>query len=293
MARMGMDVEAVESIARGIQGDAERLGELTASVEALVRRLPGLWRGSDATRFVEQRWPQHRTTLAAVQESVRGLGQSALNNAADQRAASDATAGGVATNAHFGGAVDPSWWAAAGGGLHGATDLAATVSDTEVPKAFRMLGPVVGGLQIVTGTVDGVTAYRDGDWGRLGGDAVDVALAGAGLAAGALAAPEIVTGLAAFGIAKAAVDASIPYSAQSQDQLLDYEARKMFGVGTSGMTPAQATALSERYSGPVGMVTMVSDKMSETTDDAVSQIGGVVNGAADGIGTVWHWMTGH
>ncbi len=293
MARMGMDVEAVESIASGIQGDAERLGQLTAGVEALVRRLPGLWHGNDATRFVEQSWPQHRAALVSVRESVQGLGQSALHNAAEQRQASGAPAGGVVTGTHPGGATDPSWWAAAGGGLHGAADLAAGLSGTEVPKAFSVLGRWVGGLQIVTGTVDGVAAYQGGDWGRLGGDAVDVALAGAGLVAGAVAAPEVAVGLLALGIAKSAVDASIPYSTQSQDHLLEYEAQKMFGVGTGSMTPAQATALSERYSGPVGVVTMVSDKMSETTDDAVSQVRGVATGAAEGIGTVWRWMTGH
>ena len=88
MARMGMDVEAVESIAKGIQSDADRLGQLTTSIEALVRRLPGLWEGADAMRFVNDWWPQHRKTLGAVQESVRGLGQSALNNASEQRQAS-------------------------------------------------------------------------------------------------------------------------------------------------------------------------------------------------------------
>lgn len=93
MARMGMDVDAVESIARSIQGDADRLGQLTANVEALVRKLPGLWDGADASRFVQQWWPQHRKTLTAVQESVRGLGQSALNNAAEQRQASNASGG--------------------------------------------------------------------------------------------------------------------------------------------------------------------------------------------------------
>lgn len=97
MARMGMDVDAVESIARAIQGDADRLGQLTANVEALVRKLPGLWDGADATRFVQEWWPQHRKTLTAVQESVRGLGQSALNNAAEQRQASGTGAAPVVT----------------------------------------------------------------------------------------------------------------------------------------------------------------------------------------------------
>ncbi len=108
MARMGMDVDAVELIARSIQGDADHLGQLTANVEALVRKLPGLWDGADATRFVHEWWPQHRKTLGAVQESVRGLGQSALNNASEQRQASAAPGAGGADSHASGSGRTPS-----------------------------------------------------------------------------------------------------------------------------------------------------------------------------------------
>lgn len=297
---MGMDVAAVESIARGIQGDAERLGQLSASIEALVGRLPSVWSGRDATSFVEEWRSRHRATLAAVQTSVQGLGQSALANAADQRAASAAASAPAAAGAH-GADPEPSWWLNAGAQVHGAADLAVATSRAgahdafPVPRAFEVLGHVVGGLQVVTGTVDGVNAVQDGDWGRLAGDATDVALSGLGLAAlagGALAAPEVAAGLAAFGVAKGVIDATIPYSAQSLTQLLDYEAHRMFGVDQSAMTPAQATALAQRYSGPTGAFTMVGDKLNESTDEAVGAIGGVVSNGVDGIKSIWQWATG-
>ncbi|MBU4215508.1 MAG: CHAP domain-containing protein [Actinobacteria bacterium] len=85
-----MDVDAVEQIGRGLQTDAEALAALTTKVDALVRRLPGLWEGKDANDFVSIWWPQHRRSLQEVRSNIAGLGQSALNNASEQREASDA-----------------------------------------------------------------------------------------------------------------------------------------------------------------------------------------------------------
>jgi len=93
MTRLGMDVDAVERIGHGLQTDAEALTALTARVDALVRRLPGLWDGKDASDFVGTWWPRHRASLQAVRSQISGLGQSALNNASEQRGASAATGG--------------------------------------------------------------------------------------------------------------------------------------------------------------------------------------------------------
>lgn len=85
MARMGMDVESVERTGRDLKSKAANLQSLVGEIDGLVRGLPGIWDGRDAEQFVNEWWPQHKKNLLAVKESVEGLGQSALNNAAEQR----------------------------------------------------------------------------------------------------------------------------------------------------------------------------------------------------------------
>jgi uncharacterized protein YukE len=90
MAQMGMDVEAVESIGRQLKQSATSVEGLVGSIDRTVGSLLPIWDGPDAQRFVQQAWPQHRKYLLAAQSSVAGLGQSALNNASEQREASQA-----------------------------------------------------------------------------------------------------------------------------------------------------------------------------------------------------------
>lgn len=100
MVRLGMDVEAVESAGRDLRARADELLEMRSRLEALVKGLTAIWEGSDARTFVDNWWPEHSAGLASVAEKISGLGQSALNNASEQRTASgdsgsvDSAAGG-------------------------------------------------------------------------------------------------------------------------------------------------------------------------------------------------------
>lgn len=85
MARMGMDVDAVEQIGKALQSQANALGDLIRQMDGSVNHLPSIWEGKDANDFVQVWWPQHRKALQAAQQQVHGLGQSALNNASEQR----------------------------------------------------------------------------------------------------------------------------------------------------------------------------------------------------------------
>jgi uncharacterized protein YukE len=85
MARMGMDVDLVEEKGRGLKADAEKLDQIIRQLDAVVRRLPASWEGQDARDFVNSRWPRHKQSLQQSVAAVRGLGESAINNAADQR----------------------------------------------------------------------------------------------------------------------------------------------------------------------------------------------------------------
>jgi hypothetical protein len=70
----------------------------SADSDKTISGLTGVWDGPDAQRFVQQGWPPLRKSLVAAQTSVDGLGQSALNNVAEQRHAS--TSDGSASQAN-------------------------------------------------------------------------------------------------------------------------------------------------------------------------------------------------
>ena len=94
MARMGMDVDQVESAGKELKARSQEIDALVAKVDGIVRKLPGVWDGPDAQQFVNEWWPEHKKTLAHVSTSVAGLGQSALNNASQQREVSGSNGGG-------------------------------------------------------------------------------------------------------------------------------------------------------------------------------------------------------
>ena len=88
MARMGMDVDQVEAIGRQLQQLAGQILALEGQVNGKVHSLSGIWDGPDAQKFVNVWWPQHQKSLKAAAEAVKGLGQSALNQASEQRGVS-------------------------------------------------------------------------------------------------------------------------------------------------------------------------------------------------------------
>ena len=85
MARMGMDVDAVEGVSKQLKAQAVQIGSLIASIDKIVNGLPGVWEGPDSQAFVTQWWPEHKKQLLAAQTQIDGLGQSAFNNAREQR----------------------------------------------------------------------------------------------------------------------------------------------------------------------------------------------------------------
>jgi len=90
VTQMGMDVEAVESVGRQLKQGAAAVDPIVGTLDKTVSSLAQLWDGPDAQRLI-QSWPTFRKSLVAAQASIAGLGQSALNNASEQRQASGAT----------------------------------------------------------------------------------------------------------------------------------------------------------------------------------------------------------
>lgn len=99
MPKVGMDVEQVEAGGNALKRHGATVEGLIREIDVVIRDLAGVWGGRDYDRFAHQWWPAHRTALRRAGEAISGLGQSALNNASEQRGASDTTGGGSHTDA--------------------------------------------------------------------------------------------------------------------------------------------------------------------------------------------------
>lgn len=85
MARLGMDVDLVESASKELKARATDITNLISEIDRTVNGLLANWNGPDAQKFVHEWWPEHKKQLAAAGTTIAGLGQSAWNNAQDQR----------------------------------------------------------------------------------------------------------------------------------------------------------------------------------------------------------------
>jgi surface antigen/uncharacterized protein YukE len=95
---MGMDADLVAQAGKALKDRAGEIDALVAKLDAIVRSIHGVWEGPDSDQFVNEWWPEHKKTLVAASSHVSGLGQSALNNASEQRDASHAGGSGAAPN---------------------------------------------------------------------------------------------------------------------------------------------------------------------------------------------------
>ena len=94
MTRLGMDVDAVESAGRALKAHAERIDGIVRALDRTVKTLGPVWEGATARRFIQQTWPEYRAHLISARSHIEGLGQSALNNASEQRGVSDVKGSG-------------------------------------------------------------------------------------------------------------------------------------------------------------------------------------------------------
>lgn len=81
-----MNPDEVENLARVLKRASADLAGILAEVNGLVRTTS--WVGIDADRFKGPWWHARRARLQAVASDLDGFGQSALNNAGEQREAS-------------------------------------------------------------------------------------------------------------------------------------------------------------------------------------------------------------
>jgi uncharacterized protein YukE len=85
MSQLGMNADVVEQLGHQLKQQAADIAGIVTHINGLVGNMEQNWWGPDAQTFCNNWWPQHRTELTNVQHNVDGLGQSALNNATEQR----------------------------------------------------------------------------------------------------------------------------------------------------------------------------------------------------------------
>lgn len=260
---------------------AQQFDQQARAVDSMARWLQQIpldgWKGPDARQFhdeVQHTLVPHLTRVAvAVREAARDLRTQAQQqehaSAAGGRAAPGtaargtgrgALAGSVSSSDHLANLVGVLRAVVTDGGNAGTLGDLAELSDlARLPKFFGPVGDVLGVGSAAFAGVDIAEGIADHDTGKVVGGIVDISLA----VAGKTPLAPVAWGV---GLGKALVDASIPYTSESQDSLLDYEAEQLFHTPRSELTPAQASALANRYTGAGGVVNMISDKMNQTAE---------------------------
>ncbi len=82
---LGMNPDVVEQIGRDLKGQASQIAGVISKVNSLVAQAQNEWKGKDATDFAGWWNNEHRPRLTELQRKLEGLGQSAQNNATEQR----------------------------------------------------------------------------------------------------------------------------------------------------------------------------------------------------------------
>lgn len=94
---VGMDVTEVHRMGASLKSQGGVLNEVVSNINHLVEQLRNHWDGPDSQEFVGWWEGGHGAALLHVAEAVSGLGQAAMNNAADQARASGGTGGGASS----------------------------------------------------------------------------------------------------------------------------------------------------------------------------------------------------
>ena len=79
----GMNPDEVERLGNDLQTISANIGTLIKDIERKIGATT--WVGPDSSTFKNQWWPGHRASLSKLQSELHGFGQSAKNNATEQR----------------------------------------------------------------------------------------------------------------------------------------------------------------------------------------------------------------
>lgn len=85
MARLGMDVEQVEQVARQLKTQAQALRSTANQMANLVNTAKSNWDGNDASQFENEWQSTHRPAIDRAADAVDALSDTAMRNVQAQR----------------------------------------------------------------------------------------------------------------------------------------------------------------------------------------------------------------
>lgn len=88
MAFEGMDPDQVDVLGRQLQSQESHLTGLINQLDGLTSTMASNWLGNDSTRFQQTWHGQYRQQLQHAATQLGQLGQTAIQNAAQQRSTS-------------------------------------------------------------------------------------------------------------------------------------------------------------------------------------------------------------
>lgn len=278
-AMYGADVAALRTFANQVSSQADRLESFAGWLTQIPR---GTWVGTDADRFFESSEQQLSPALRSVVEDLRHAATDVITQADQQDAASGVggiagSSGQTGSGANVGHSptlsdVDPNTLMTQLSNADALGELGMS-GLKNVPKVFKEIGAAFSLIGVVTGGAELVHGIQSGDGGEALGGGFGAALGVLGLAGAAglvtLSAPvAAVVGVAGI------VASSIAYTSESQDALLDFQSKRMFGTDRSHLSVEHASQLVEHYSGPTGWANSIRDQFMKNVDDVGTTIGG-------------------
>lgn len=269
----GMNVDEVQDLGRFLQDRANRLNRIVQEINRSVYSVH--WQGGVAVQFGQQHWPGHRARLQAAANHLHGLGQSALNNASEQRSVSavrstsGAPIGGFApVGPPHGSGVDPGAISAFGTHYPDLAALAAAIglgngvkSLADLVRNVKKSVPGPGPLDLLTvpfDVVDVVAAIHTGDIRSAVPGISSIALTGLAAGVPQMVAAGVVTTVAAPAVAVGAVGAGLINLVFQPDHTVNSYVERTYG-GAGMMTPTQAAEVTERFAGWSGFGHFVAD----------------------------------
>lgn len=265
----GMDPSAIEALGHRLQDHyAARVQDVATQLNSLIAQTSPQWVGPKGDLF-RSWWPAKRAKLIAIAQDLHGFGQSALNDAGEQRETSRAGNASRTTPApivvnpgqtwnHVGTIGEITGWAGRGSDLH------TIYKDYEVLSSARgwtRAGPDVSVLGAVNTSIDVGKLLREINNGSIDGairSGIDV-----GFGVGGMVYSPIGLGKTAWDIGwwtGARLEES--FDAQFGSRAAAFDSILYSRYGTTNLTTQQAHEMAHRYDGVSGFARWGGDTVA-------------------------------
>lgn len=273
---VGADVEQLAALATTFDRRASAFDQIASSSSSAL--MVAEWTGADVDRLRSEWNRQARPAIQRVAGELRALAVELRRQAEQQREASGGAAPALVMPPLPHG-FDPDLWdqiveriRTGAGNTLSAIDIATLLAWASKGSDFPILGAITGPLGLALGGMDAVDDFLDGDWLHGLVTSGSTVLSGAnwlgtiGWLGGAAARLTPLT----FGISAGItfVEWTLPTTPDQVDSTYAKGLEHLYGrdADPANLTPEQATAMQERYAGPIGVANMISDTMDATAD---------------------------